>query len=94
MSKQPAALSTRIRAGFFRRANYVLAIVVGTLINLYGQLLVPWLSGHAHPLDAWLGRVRIAPGVVVLTTVLGYLFPLVVSVVSAAFNQIPPTTEA
>lgn len=94
MNKIFPTLTTRLRAGFCRRANYVLALVVGTLINLYGQLLVPWLSNGAHPVDAWLGRARAAPGVIVLTTVLGYLFPLLVSVISAAFNQIPPTTEA
>jgi len=60
------------------------AVVVGSLINVYGQLLVPWLNGQAHPLRAFTGRASAHPGTMGLSLLLGYLFPLGVSVYSAA----------
>ena len=68
------------------------ALVVGTLINLYGQLLVPWLDGQPDVVAAWLEKAGTHPGTTALSTVLGYLFPLGVSVYSAAGarRQRPP----
>lgn len=61
-----------------------MALVVGTVINAYGQLLVPWLRGAddlcAQIEDHW----ERTPGLLVLSVALGYLFPLAVGTWSAA----------
>lgn len=74
------------------RRAWRIALVVGTLINLYGQLLVPWLHGQPDVVSAWLDRASAHPGTTALSTALGYLFPLGVSVYSAAGarRQEPP----
>lgn len=64
--------------------SWRIAFVVGTLINLYGQLLVPWLDGGTDVLGGWLEGARSHPGTTTLSAVLGYLFPLGVSLYSAA----------
>jgi hypothetical protein len=38
-------------------ATYWLAGVVGTLINVYGHLLVPWLHGDAVPVSTFLAEL-------------------------------------
>ena len=60
------------------------AAVVGTLINVYGQLLVPWLNGEPAVLQAWRERALRHPGTTALSLAVAYLFPLGVSVYSAA----------
>jgi hypothetical protein len=66
-----------------RRGTWLTALAVGSLINVYGQLVVPWLRGSSAPwrdvVDAW----RSDPGVVGLSVVLGFVFPLVVGVFSS-----------
>jgi len=76
------------------------ALVVGTLINLYGQVLVPWLRG-ADVLGA-LGRsFEEAPVVALLSVALGFAFPWLVSAyagarvrVETAGRQSPGTRRA
>jgi hypothetical protein len=60
------------------------AAVVGTLINLYGQLLVPWLNGEPSVLEAFRERALLHPGTTASSLAVAYLFPLGVSVYSAA----------
>jgi hypothetical protein len=60
------------------------AAVVGTLINLYGQLLVPWLNGEPNVFAALRERALRHPGTTALSVTVAYLFPLGVSIYSAA----------
>lgn len=62
-----------------RRSAYVVPLIVGTLINLYGHLLVPWFRGVAAPLDAVRIEAAERPGVLVLSVVIAYVFPFLVS---------------
>lgn len=64
-------------------ASYVVAAFVGTFINAYGQLLVPWLRGANEPWQRFVGEFREAPGVVCASLLLAYAFPLCVNVFSA-----------
>lgn len=56
--------------------------VVGLLINLYGQVLVPWLRG-IDSLDAVRREARTRPGLLFSSVLLAFLFPLLVSLVSS-----------
>jgi membrane protein YqaA with SNARE-associated domain len=65
------------------RSTYVVALIVGTLINLYGQVLVPWLRGFGDPFAALAGEFAVRPGLVLATVFIAYAFPLAVGVYSA-----------
>lgn len=67
--------------------TYWIAGVVGTLINGYGQLLVPWARGSSNPFDAFADEFRAAPALTVLTITLAYLFPLAVGITSSVFTR-------
>lgn len=70
--------------------TYVLALIVGTLINLYGQLLVPWLRDAPDPIGVFLDVLERNPGTTVLSIFLGYAFPFFVgtySAVAARYNN-------
>lgn len=70
-----------------RRDTWITALVVGTLINLYGQILVPVLRGSGGPFVELRASFVDAPWLALLSVVLGYLFPLAVSSLSAARTQ-------
>lgn len=65
------------------RTTYVLALVVGTLINIYGQLLVPWFRGHADPFAAFLTEFEVRPVLTAFSVFLAYAFPFCVGIYSA-----------
>ena len=65
------------------RTTYILALVVGTLINAYGQLLVPWFRGGDDPVVAFLTEFDFRPGLTVLSVFLAYAFPFCVGIYSA-----------
>jgi len=65
------------------RSTYVVAAVVGTLINAYGQLLVPWLRGASDPLLAFVAEFQARPGVTTFSIFIAYAFPLCVGIYSA-----------
>ncbi len=63
--------------------TYVLALIVGTIINLYGQLLLPWFRGSFDPPVDLLIEFEIRPEVTVFSIFLGYAFPFCVGLYSA-----------
>jgi len=70
-----------------QRNTYVMTFIVGTLINVYGQLLVPILRGNPDPWGELFHKFKIEPGLALLSVVLGYFFPFVVSTTSAVLQR-------
>ena len=64
------------------RTTYILAAVVGTLINVYGQLLVPWFRHESDPFDSFMNEFEVRPGLATLSVFLGYAFPFCVGIYS------------
>ena len=64
------------------RTTYVLAAIVGTLINAYGQLLVPWFRSSANPFETFANQLQDSPGLTMFSIFLGYAFPLCVGIYS------------
>ena len=58
--------------------TYTTAFVVGTLINLYGHALVPWLRGNPQTLGGFADEIRAEPGLMTTSILLGYVFPFLV----------------
>jgi len=58
------------------RGIYAVAAIVGTAINAYGQLLVPWIRGVPDPLSAISAEFRNRPGLTMLSVFLAYAFPI------------------
>ena len=67
------------------RTTYVLAAIVGTLINLYGQLLVPWFRGGANPFETFANHLQDSPGLTYFSIFLGYAFPFCVGIYSGVW---------
>lgn len=65
------------------RNTYSVALLVGTLINLYGQLLVPWLRGASDPFVVFGRELHDRPGLTLFSIFLGFAFPLCVGVYSS-----------
>jgi len=65
------------------RTTYVVAAVVGTLINAYGHLLVPWFRTFSDPFDLFWNEFRIHPGLTIFSVFLAYAFPFCVGIYSA-----------
>jgi hypothetical protein len=86
------AMELRLILRFLRdklseRATYILAAVVGTLINLYGQLLVPWLRGVDDPFAMFAYEVETRPWLTLLSVFLGYAFPFCVGTYSSVTTR-------
>ena len=69
------------------RHTYAVALVVGTLINLYGQLLVPWLRGGADPFSVFGHELHERPALTLFSMFLGFAFPLCVGVYSSVATR-------
>ncbi len=67
--------------------TYTLSVVVGTVINLYGQILVPWLRGSSTPFTDLAAEASARPGLMATSVAVGYTFPLLVSVYSAVATR-------
>ena len=65
------------------RSTYILALIVGLIINLYGQILLPWFRGSFDPPSDLLIEFEIRPAVTILSIFLGFLFPFCVGIYSA-----------
>jgi hypothetical protein len=65
------------------RTTYVLAAVVGLLINGYGQLLVPWFRSGTNPFVAFTTELNARPGLTLFSVFLGFAFPFCVGIYSA-----------
>lgn len=64
-----------------------MAAIVGTFINLYGHVLVPVLRGEQHPVNRFVIELGISPGVVSLSILLAYIFPMFVGVYSSVATR-------
>ena len=69
------------------RSTYVVAAVVGTLINVYGQILVPWFRGLGNPFELFAVEFGERPGLVVFSIFLAYAFPVCVGVYSSVATR-------
>jgi len=69
------------------RSTYVVAAVVGTLINVYGQLLVPWLRGLGDPFELLAHEFGERPGLAILSIFLAYAFPVCVGIYSSVATR-------
>ena len=65
------------------RTTYVLALIVGTLINAYGQLLVPWFRSGDNPFTVFVDEFDVRPGLTLFSVFLAYAFPFCVGIYSA-----------
>ena len=66
---------------------YIIAGIVGSLINVYGQLLVPWLRGAANPFVAYVNEMVNNPVLFALSTAVAFLFPFCVSTFTAVMTR-------
>lgn len=69
------------------RATYGLAIIVGTLINLYGQFLVPWFRDNGDPFLEFSLEFNTRPYLTVFSVFLGYAFPFFVGIYSGVATR-------
>ncbi len=76
-----------IFAKLCEKTTYVLALIVGTLINVYGQLLVPWFRGANNPTDVLMNHFQIHPGLTLFSIFLAFAFPLCVGVYSSVVTR-------
>ncbi len=82
------ALIRRLLGDKLRDAEtYWIAAVVGTLINGYGQLLVPWFRGAGDPFAAWAAECQVRPALTTFSVILAYAFPLAVGVTSSVITR-------
>ena len=77
-------LICRLIAGKLRdRTTYWLAAIVGTLINAYGQILVPWFRSSENPFETFGDHLQQNPGLTIFSIFLAYAFPFCVGIYSA-----------
>lgn len=69
------------------RTTYILAAVVGTLINVYGQLLVPWFRDFGDPFAVFAQEFEVRPYLAVFSVFLGYAFPFCVGIYSSVVTR-------
>ncbi len=65
------------------RTTYVLAAIVGLLINGYGQLLVPWFRSGTNPFTAFATELDARPVLTLFSVFLAFAFPFCVGIYSA-----------
>lgn len=65
------------------KTTYVLALFVGTLINLYGQLLVPWFRDGGNTMLVFAEEFVDRPALSLFSVFLAYAFPFCVGIYSA-----------
>jgi hypothetical protein len=65
------------------RTTYVLAAIVGTLINCYGHLLVPWFRTGSNPFTSLAVELDVRPGLTLFSIFLAFAFPFCVGIYSA-----------
>ena len=62
------------------RETYIVSIVVGTLITLYGQLLVPFLRYEKDVWETFVVKLVERPKLTIFSILLAYLFPIGVQI--------------
>lgn len=65
------------------RTTYVVAAVVGVLINAYGQFLVPWFRGFDDPFAQFIEEFGARPMLTAFSVFIAFAFPLCVGIHSA-----------
>ena len=65
------------------RTTYLVALIVGTLINLYGQLFVPWIRNVGDPFTVFKDELTHQPYLTLVSMFLAYAFPFCVGIYSA-----------
>lgn len=65
------------------RTTYVLAAIVGLLINCYGQLLVPWFRSGTNPFTTFALEFDARPSLTMFSVFLAFAFPFCVGIYSA-----------
>ena len=69
------------------RTTYVLAAIVGLLINGYGQLLVPWFRSGTNPFTTFMTEFDARPGLTIFSVFLAFAFPFCVGIYSAVAER-------
>ncbi|MEH6524568.1 MAG: hypothetical protein V7723_00735 [Sneathiella sp.] len=64
-------------------ALYWLALIVGTAINCYGHLLVPWMRSGKNPFLLLLHELDVRPYLTTFTILITYCFPFGVALYSS-----------
>jgi len=67
--------------------TYITTLIVGSFVNLYGQLLVPILRGETEPLQSFLYQFKNFPISVLLSVFLGYAFPFLVNIFTGVYTR-------
>ncbi len=84
---EPRTRRSYLLAKLTERHTFYVALIVGTLINVYGQILVPALRGEGDPFAVFLAEIHRNPGTLLLSIVVAYCFPFCVTVYSAAYTR-------
>jgi len=87
MSMEFRFLARLINEKLHDRTTYILAAVVGSLINGYGQLLVPWFRSNLNPFEVFLTELSTRPGWTILSVFLAFAFPFCVGIYSAVASR-------
>jgi hypothetical protein len=67
--------------------TYWIAGLVGTLINAFGHLLVPWIRGSEDPWAILVEEFQAHPALTIFSILLAYAFPLLVGVTSSVLTR-------
>lgn len=69
------------------RSTYIVALVVGTLINAYGQLLVPWFRGSSDPFASLAMELNLNPVLTLFSIFLAFAFPFCVGIYASVATR-------
>lgn len=69
------------------RGTYILAFVIGTMINLYGQFLVPWFRDKGSPLEGFITELQTNTGLLLFSIFIAYAFPFCVGTYSVVVTR-------
>jgi len=70
-----------------QKNTYLVALIVGTAINVFGHVLVPWARGNASPAEHFLTEYATHPALVSLSILLAYGFPVMVGLYSSVATR-------
>jgi hypothetical protein len=69
-------------------STYKVAFVVGTLINLFGHILVPFLRDRPNVEEAFISEFEAQPALAAISIAIAYLFPIIVQVHSPVTGRL------
>ena len=69
-------------------STYKVAFIVGTLINLFGHILVPFLRDRPSVGEAFISELQARPALAAISIAVAYLFPIIVQVHSAVTGRL------